>query len=292
MAVGEPLPPGRARSEAAFARFMQDAASAPDLNTAWRNLQAPDCKIHLENGDTGTIADAREHAQSIRAVFPDLEISIDRALFPADRVVMQLSLVATVRAGIPVLPAGERMYVRCAMVGRPREDLRMGEIWRYLNPGFPLTFPPRGLRATPPPPDGAGDAEAAALYEAWREAARREGGDVVSALTSVFAPDGVVHLGNGDDGDAEAVLDLFRYIRTGLPDLSVEVDEVLIGDGHLFARLRLRGTHTHALGPNPATGRVLPSSGLAIVRPDRSGRAAESWLYVAPVIALSVPPRG
>jgi hypothetical protein len=253
---------------------------------------APDCRVHVENGDERTPLELWEYNAGTRLAMPDLTVDIDGGIFPGERMVLQVTLRSTLAQGLPVLQAGQRTSARCAIVCIPGDDLRLREVWTYLNPGFPFTFPPAGLRETPPPEDGAGDEEARALYERWVERASA-GDDFLTAVTSTFAPGGVVHLGNGDDGGVEALRDLFGLLVRAMPDLSLDVEAVTIGDRRAIVQFLLKGTHSGGpLGPYQASGRVLPSRGMVIARPNRAAQTAEFWLYIAPMYSVAVPPRG
>ncbi len=285
-------PAGRERGEAFLQRFLSHASSAPDLISAWTDMMSADCRIHWENGEVVDVKATLARSGGVRTMFPDMMVQIDRVLYPADRVVLQLSVNATMAMGFPVFGAGDRIRVRAAMVARPNEALELDEVWSYFNPGFPFTLPPSGLTAAAPLHDGASDDEASTLFQSWTSRARgADGSDLVSALAESFAPDGVVHLGNGDSGGAHLLPGLFEFLMTGLPDLSVDIEDVQVGDGHLITQFRMSGTHTGALGPYQPTGRVLPSRGMLIARPNRNGQVAELWVYVAPVFSISFPPR-
>lgn len=286
----EPLPPGTARGEAYVREFLR-AGSEVDLFTAYVGSMEPDCRIYAENGEVHGPRDMQRTAMTSRLLFPDLTAEVDRTFCLEDRVVMQLTFTGRgtadpAVAGLYGLTPGFAVFTRCAVVCIPNEQLRLGEVWNYLNPAFPLTIPAEGVHETPPPDDGAGIEEARALYRAWAERVQA-GDDFVSAVVASLAPAAVIHLGNGDDGHAASLIRMFEVLGAAMPDLDMEVETVLPGDGLLMVQFIMSGTHVTDLGPYPATGRVMPSRGMVLARPDRQGRAAELWLYLAPMMALA-----
>lgn len=288
--VQESAPQGSALSRAFLAEFLRTAPNHPDALTAFQALMEPDCRIHLQNGDVVGPEESQLHTLTTQAVLPDLEMQVDHALFPDERLAVQLRFTGSVAPGFPVVVAGQRVTALSAVVGRVTPGLRLGEVWAYINPGFPLSFPPQGFAQQPPPEDGAGPAEARALYERWvRDAEER--GDFVSAVASSLAPNGVVHIGNGDVGRVDALHGVFAQILRGLPDLTIGIDDVVTAGDRVIVQFSMSGTHQGQLGFYPPTGKVLPSRGMFIARANRAAEAAEVWVYVAPGYAVGLPPR-
>ncbi|MCK9486336.1 MAG: nuclear transport factor 2 family protein [Dehalococcoidia bacterium] len=292
----QPLPPGPARGEAYFRAFLARAEAERDLFTAYVGGMEPDCRIYAENGELHHPQHMWEMAQTSHALFPDLTAEVERARFVEDRVIMQLTFTGTSSAdpaleGVYGVVGGLPVLTRCAVVAVPNERLRLTEVWNYLNVAFSITFPGGGIHETPPPEDGAGIQEARALYRSWADRVHA-GDDFVSAVVASFAPGAVVHLGNGDDVRAPKMLHLFEVLAASMPDLTMEVETVLPSDDGLVVQFTMSGTHTGTLGPYEASGREMPSRGMVIARPDRLGRTAELWLYVAPMMAVAMPPEG
>ena len=289
--VNQPAPEGSVRSRAFYARFLETAAHSEDLIATFTELTAEDCRVHAQNGDVISRTESIRHAAFPRMIFPDLLMEVEDAHFPDDRLVVQVRMSGTSSSAIASLPASTPFVSLGSVVGRVGEDLRLTEMWSYVNPGFAFSFPPAGLDVLPPPEDGAGSAEARALYQSWVRRAE-EGDDFVGAVAATFAPDGVVHVGNGDVGRVEALHALFAAVTRGLPDLSLTVDDALVSDSRVVVQFSMSGTHRGPLGLFPPTGKVLPSRGMIVGRADRLGRAAELWVYIAPAYALTIAPRG
>lgn len=283
----------RERGEAFLREFIASAQQSRDLFSAYTGMMEPDCRVYAENGQTYPPSQMLETALISRVAFPDLTADLDHAWFIEDRVVLQVTFTSTTGdmapAGLPSIPSGLRTSTRSAIVGRPNERLRLTEVWNYLNPAFPFTYPPTGQTATPPLVEGVGIEEARRLFQRW-EAGLRDGQDFISAVADSLAPDGVVHLGNGDDGHADTLLGLFRVLSDALENLTMEIETVLPGDGCLVAQFTMSGRHVATLGPYAPSGRVLPSRGMLVARPNREARLAELWVYVAPVYAIALPP--
>jgi len=287
--VNQPEPLRSARSRAFYADFLALAARSADLLDAMHQAMAPDCRVYAQNGDVVTPAASRQHTTFGRIAFPDLVAEVEDVLFPDDRLVVQVRMSGTVSPLVPSRLSGPTFTSTCAIVGRVDERLRLSEVWSYINPGFPLSFPPHGLHHEPPPEDAAGPAEARAMYETWVR--RAEGGqDFIGAVASTFAPGGVVHPGNGDTGGLEALHALFQVVTAGLPDLSLHIDDVMISQGRAVVQFAMSGTHQGPLGIYAPTGKVLPSRGMLVARPDAQARAAELWVYLAPAYALTLAP--
>lgn len=282
-------PVGSQWARAFVAQMRARAEQGEPISQVWRSYMLPDCVINIDNGDRLTADEWVRLTHSTEAAFPDMELSIDRALFLEDRALIQLTLSATISPGLPGLQAGARTMTRCAMMARAVEGPYLSEVWTHINPGFQFTFPPTGVSEPPPLHDGAGVAEARHLLEHLvREAAST---DLFQAVLGRFAADGVVHMGNGDDGPVGTLRALLDQVRSALDDLRVEVDDIAVIEGHVMARYRMQGVHIGPIGPYLPTGRTLPSRGLFLARPNRAGEIAELWFYISPVYALSVAPR-
>ncbi|MEX2373000.1 MAG: nuclear transport factor 2 family protein [Dehalococcoidia bacterium] len=288
--MNEPAPEARGNSRAAHERFVQMAKHTPDLFSALRSILAPDCRVHVQNGDTVTPAASEPHAMFASRAFPDMAVTLGDVSFPGDRMVLQFDMDGRVGPGVPFLTPGEHFVGHGCSVGRVGASGFIDELWMYLNPGLAFIFPPTGAQVAAPPADDAGQEQATALYGEWLRRAEADG-DLVRAIASTMAPEGVVHLGNGDVGGAHVLHDLFARILDGIPDLTISIEDVLLDDSRVLAQFSMSGTHLGAVGPWPATGRTLPSLGALIARADRNAQAAELWLYVAPAYSLVLPPQ-
>ncbi len=279
-----------ARTRSFFAEFVQVFGKTGDLGAALDWAMEPDCRVYFGNGDVGGRAASQHHAADNLLALRDMTAEFEHVSVFGDRIVVQYWMSGTVGEGVLRMPVGAQYRFRGASVGRVSERARLSEVWSYSNVSFGFEHPPSGVQLAAPPPDSAVTAEdARALYETWTRRASA-GDDYVSAVASTLAPDGVVHFGNGDTGDAEYLRQFFRGIVQGLPDLSLTIEHVLVGDARLVVQFLMWGTHLGVLGSREPTGRVLPSRGMLVGRPNGHGQAAELWFYLSPAYALLHPP--
>lgn len=68
-----------------------------------------------------------------------------------------------------------------------------------------------------------------------------------------------------------------RQFRAAVPDLSAEVEEMLIVGDRVVGRLRFRGHFSGSFGGKPGDGRVIDFIATDIYRIDAEGRIAENW---------------
>jgi steroid delta-isomerase-like uncharacterized protein len=68
-------------------------------------------------------------------------------------------------------------------------------------------------------------------------------------------------------------------LRQAFPDLSIELDDILISGDRAAYRYVARGTHRGQLVDLAATGRRVTVTGIDIVRFGFSGRIAEQWTW-------------
>ena len=279
----------RARGQEFIRTFIGIAEGSRDLIEALNRVLAPNARVHLQNGDIVPPDVSSRHAASAELVFPDLEIEFEEGLFPDDRVVVRVRMTGTASGRTPFVPKGGAFDVTGAFIARITPELTITELWSYLNPGFGFAFPPRGVRLTPPAPDGATESASRSLYDAWVRGAEA-GRDFVSSVADTLAPDGVVHLGNGDITQGDGLDDLFARIASGLHDLSIEIEDVMFDGPFVVSPFRMSGVHGGPIGMLAPTGRVLPSTGAMLARANGTGQAAEVWLYLAPAYAVTFPP--
>lgn len=72
------------------------------------------------------------------------------------------------------------------------------------------------------------------------------------------------------------VQDLIGMLRTAMPDLRLEIDDIFESGDRVAMRFTLRGTHRGELLGRPATGAVLVVHGINIYRME-NGKIAETW---------------
>ncbi len=187
----------RARGQQFIDRFMGLAEGSRDLVDALNRVLAPDARVHLQNGEIVRPEYSSRHIAAASLVFPDLEVEFGEALFPDDRVFARVRMTGTSSGRTPFVAQGGAFDAGGAFLARIAPDDTISELWSYLNPGFGLAFPPRGVRLTAPARDEATEPCARSLYESWVRSAEA-GEDFVSSVGKSLAPGGVVYLGNGD----------------------------------------------------------------------------------------------
>lgn len=279
----------RARGEEFVRSFMVTAGGSRDLVEAVRRVLAPDARVRVQSGEVLPRDLSLRQAMATSTVFPDMEVEFEEGLFPDDRVILRVRMTGRSRVGTAFVPAGGHLDAGGAIVARVRPDLLVGELWTFLNPGFPFAFPPRGVQLARPPRDHATEDDARALYLSWVRSAETDE-DFVSSIARSLAPDGVVHLGNGDVTGSDGLAELFARITSALHDLTIEIEDVAFDGPHVAALFKMSGVHRGSIGVFPASGRVLPSTGLIVVRAGEGGLAREVWVYLAPAYALMYPP--
>jgi predicted ester cyclase len=277
-----------AASRAAYAALMARVAET-DLITALREATFPDGIVHVQNGDVGPAEIFFKHADITLAAFSEMEMEVEDVIFLPDRYCAQVRLTGTAAGRNPIIPAGYRITSVSCWMARVDAAGHTVEFWPYLNPGFFFSFPPVGYQMRPPAFDGAASEDARALGESWTRAVS-VGMTLFEAVSASLAPDGVVHLGNGDIGPASVLRDIEAKIKVGIPDLEMSVDSMLFADHRVIMQFGISGTHGGTIGVYPPTGEPLPSTGALVGCANCRGQASQVWLYVAPVYSAALPP--
>ena len=94
------------------------------------------------------------------------------------------------------------------------------------------------------------------------------------------------------NGGFQSMLDAFNALRAGMPDLRVELQQLIAEGDSVAGRKILRGTHTGTLFGIPATGKSVEIRVTDVVRL-ADGKFIENWAYndAAEVMANLVRPR-
>jgi steroid delta-isomerase-like uncharacterized protein len=99
----------------------------------------------------------------------------------------------------------------------------------------------------------------------------------MAAADAYFSPDVIVHgAPPGTPPGVEGVKQGIIAFRAGLPDLHLEMDDVIAEGDKVVCRYTLSGTHTGELMGIPASGKKVAMEGIGIVR-FQDGRVAEFW---------------
>ncbi len=102
------------------------------------------------------------------------------------------------------------------------------------------------------------------------------GGDL-SVADELVAPDFINHEGPaGMDRGPESMRGLANMLRTALPDLHFEIEELIAEGDTVAGRLTMSGAHEGALMGMPPTGRQMRQAHMHFVR-FRDGLAVEQW---------------
>ena len=106
----------------------------------------------------------------------------------------------------------------------------------------------------------------------------------LAAYQALVAKDYVDH--GSPQGGYQSMLDSFNAMRAGMPDLQVELEQLISQGDCVAGRKVLRGTHTGNLFGIPATGEKVEIHVIDVVRV-QGGQFIENWAYndAAQVIA-------
>jgi predicted ester cyclase len=92
-----------------------------------------------------------------------------------------------------------------------------------------------------------------------------------------FAPQFVSHsMPPGLPPDREGVKQFLSGLLEGLPDLTIDLDLVIVEEDLVTVRSTMRGTHEGSLMGAPASGRRVAVDGIDIMRVE-DGRIVEHW---------------
>ena len=99
-------------------------------------------------------------------------------------------------------------------------------------------------------------------------------------VDEVFSPDFVSHdMPPGLPRGPEGVRQFYGMIRTGLPDVTLAVEDMIAEGDKVVVRWRATATHRGPFLGIPATGRPVSFGGIAIYRL-ANGKAVERWVEV------------
>jgi steroid delta-isomerase-like uncharacterized protein len=76
----------------------------------------------------------------------------------------------------------------------------------------------------------------------------------------------------------DAVQGFLGMFRTGMPDLTLGVDDVAAGGEHVAVRWHAHGTHSEEMFGIPPTNRGIDIHGISFFRFDDSGKIIEDWV--------------
>lgn len=103
--------------------------------------------------------------------------------------------------------------------------------------------------------------------------------DLVDTLDEMTAPRAEFHIGSRPMVHTlDEFKDLVRAIKSGQPDLSYQIQDMVAENDLVAARMVFTGTHSGWLaGVFPPSGRVLRLTELVLVRLDQHGRLVTLW---------------
>ena len=122
------------------------------------------------------------------------------------------------------------------------------------------------------------------FYEVWNQ--RR-----ADSIDELLAPDCVAHLGDGDHRGIPAVRKFHAKYLRAIPDLTVDVEDVIADGARSAVRWRFHGTHAGpGLGVAPS-GRPVDVRGISWIRvvDGKIAEAWDSWNFDGFIRALSAP---
>jgi predicted ester cyclase len=119
-------------------------------------------------------------------------------------------------------------------------------------------------------------ADNVATYRRWFDEGCSQGN--VDLADELYSPNYVTHaLGPQFPPTREGLKAFVRALRTGLPDLSCPVAEVIAEGERVAGRFPLVGTHTGTLLGISATGKRIDVGVMVIARFDQAGKWVEDW---------------
>jgi steroid delta-isomerase-like uncharacterized protein len=118
--------------------------------------------------------------------------------------------------------------------------------------------------------------EEAALAFAERFDTIFDGGNVDIA-DEIFSPDFVAHLPLAPELDREGWKAYAASFYDAFPDLTQEVNQVIVSDDRVVLYVTYTGTHDGPLFGIPATGNSVTMDGIGIFSFDENGLATENW---------------
>ena len=117
-------------------------------------------------------------------------------------------------------------------------------------------------------------------FERWLAAATA-GTDLLAAVMAVCAPDCVVHTQNGQVGGLEITESLTTQARALYPDLSIEIEHVLMTDDRMLVQVTMSGKPSLIF--RIARGRrVFHAIGAMVARVNERSEIVELWPYLNP----------
>ncbi len=103
------------------------------------------------------------------------------------------------------------------------------------------------------------------------------GPDSVSNADEIFAPDFVGHLPLAPELDLEGWKAYVVSFYDAFPDMTQEVNQVIVAPDRLILHVTYTGTHEGALFGIPATGKSISMDGIGIFKFNEDGLAVENW---------------
>lgn len=274
---------------AAFERWHAAASAGVDLLTAVHEVFAPDCIVHLQNGEDGGVAESTAQSAQAWAMWPDLSIEIDRVVTTDDRMLVQVTLTGTPSLVFRIARGRRTFAAEAAVVAKVSDRREITEIWAYLNPGAMLTFPPASHPTPPPIPDGmpGNESDASAVLTDWERAST--GAEFLDRIIASASSHCLVHATNTDLGGIDLVESQFHVVQAAFPDLRVEFEDGFVIGDRLVCQFQFDGTQRGWLGIAPPSGSRVQSRGAIVARVNLERRVEEAWLYLAPGMGLIFP---
>jgi steroid delta-isomerase-like uncharacterized protein len=101
-----------------------------------------------------------------------------------------------------------------------------------------------------------------------------------SHADEILADDVVMHHPSAPEPirGRDAVQGFLGMFRTGMPDLTLGVDDVAGGGEHVAVRWHAHGTHSEEMFGIPPTNRGIDIHGISFFRFDDSGKIVEDWV--------------
>lgn len=102
-------------------------------------------------------------------------------------------------------------------------------------------------------------------------------GPDLDKVDEVFAADYVGHLPLTADLDRDGLKAYIQSFYDAFPDMTQEVNEIIVGKEFVVLRVTYTGTHNGLLFGIPATGKPVTMAGTGVFRFNEAGKVVENW---------------
>jgi steroid delta-isomerase-like uncharacterized protein len=255
---GEPLAvtgdPGETEANQEIVRrFAAEVMNQGNLSVA-DELIAADCLYHFPgNLSINSLESIKQWVSGLRAIFPDIQITIEDLVAEGDKVAKRWTFLGTHTGGeyMGVPPTGNQLSYTGITIYRIADDKAAELWWSYDALGFMQQL-------TAPNTEANKAIVRRSVEEFWNTGN-------MAAIDEFYATD-----------DLEQFKQAAMANFTGFPDLHLTIDDLIAEGDKVAKRWTVRGTHTGEFMGIPPTGKQITVTGTDIYR-IASGKFVEAW---------------